>query len=110
MFGLAIFATEIQKQVNTAAFLSFLQDPKHKKGLIDWPKVAKCIGQAIGADLVYAITPALYGKSWKQVGKTISKKGLKKIALKLGSRFVGPFGIGIILADFAYCMGMFPCQ
>lgn len=56
----------------------------------------QCAVEAIGLDVVYAVASEGFEKA--------AKKGLKKAIRKVAAKFLGPVGIGIAVAEFAWCM------
>jgi len=56
----------------------------------------QCAVEAIGLDVIYAVVSEGFEKA--------AKKGLKKAIRKVAAKFLGPVGVGIAVADFAWCM------
>lgn len=60
------------------------------------PQAVICAVEAIGLDVIYAFASEGIEK--------LAKKSLKKAIKKLATKFLGPVGIGIVVAEFAWCI------
>ena len=92
LFALALESEESNETVMnfTSAFIpsAYAADP---------PSTAvQCAVEAIGLDIIYAVVSEGFEKA--------AKKGLKKAIRKVAEKFLGPVGIGIAVAEFAWCM------
>lgn len=65
---------------------------------VTWTDTGKCALAAIGADIIYSFGPSP-AKTWS---KAVIKKAFKVAA----SKFIGPVGVFIMVAEFSLCMGV----
>mgnify|MGYP007043343786 CR=1 FL=1 len=56
----------------------------------------QCAVEAIGLDVIYSVATLGFKKA--------AKKGIKKAIRKIATKFLGPVGVGIAVAEFAWCM------
>lgn len=65
---------------------------------VTWTDAGECALAAIGADIIHS-----FGQS---AAKTWSKAVIKKALKVAASKFIGPVGVFIMVAEFSLCMGV----
>lgn len=81
-------------------YLSFIDE---LNGMIDTndsskklPQWAICAVEAIGLDIAYSF--------FSEGAEKFAKHSLKKAVKKIATKFLGPVGVGIAIAEFSWCM------
>lgn len=96
LVGLFALAVESEESSQTAMnFASIFSTSLYAQSTTGG-KITKCAVEAIGLDVIYSFASEGFEKA--------AKKGLKKAIKKVAAKFLGPVGIGIAVAEFAWCM------
>lgn len=67
-------------------------------------KVLGCLGHATGISAIRNVLELLGEKNIEKIGKKAFKKIAKNVLKRVGSKFFGPVGIVVFIADFSICM------